>query len=392
MGQLRSAVDALVAVDAAELDDGALGELMVELSRQRDRLEAVYHRLVAEHDRRRAWRGDGARSEQAWLRQRCRLSAGEAASRTEIARRLTALPATTAALAEGRITAGHARVAAAALRDLPREAAVGLDRLVAERAGEVDPGRLRAEVDDFAHRVAAHSLADREQRAWEGRRLRLSRTVDGVVVIDGRLDPVGGETMLTALGALAAPGDATDARSPEQRRADALVTLCRRSLDAGDLPDASGQRPHVTVVTSLETLQGQAGAPPAQLDRLGALSAPAARRLACDAAVTRVLTAGASQPLDVGRATRVVSPAQRRALAVRDGGCVGCHAPVTWCEAHHIRHWAGGGPTDLDNLILVCWGCHRNLHERGWEAIRGPDGRWTLLSPQPDGRPPPRPG
>ncbi|MPZ89493.1 MAG: HNH endonuclease, partial [Nitriliruptorales bacterium] len=102
-----------------------------------------------------------------------------------------------------------------------------------------------------------------------------------------------------------------------------------------------------------------------------------------DAGVVRVITTGASQPLDVGRETRVVSAAQRRALAVRDGGCVGCHAPAVWCEAHHVRHWLDGGPTDLDNLLLACAGCHRDIHDRGWEPVRGPDSHWSLHPPDP---------
>ncbi|MPZ89322.1 MAG: DUF222 domain-containing protein, partial [Nitriliruptorales bacterium] len=128
---------------------------------------------------------------------------------------------------------------------------------------------------------------------------------------------------------------------------------------------------------------GGVGGGPARLDRLGTISGEAARMLACDCGVVRVITAGASQPLDVGRETRVVSAAQRRALAVRDGGCVGCAAPVGWCEAHHIVHWLDFGPTDLDNLVLVCWGCHRDIHDRGWKPVCGPDGHWTLHPPDP---------
>jgi hypothetical protein len=140
-------------------------------------------------------------------------------------------------------------------------------------------------------------------------------------------------------------------------------------------------RPHVTVVVDLPTLLGEQGAPAAQLDRLGAISGEAARRLACDAGVCRVITNGPSQILDASRSTRTVTPAQRRALAVRDGGCVKCHAPVGWCEAHHVKFWTDLGPTDLDNLVLLCFGCHRDVHERGWQSIRGPDGRWTLRPP-----------
>jgi hypothetical protein len=85
------------------------------------------------------------------------------------------------------------------------------------------------------------------------------------------------------------------------------------------------------------------------------------------------------QPLEVGRATRVVQPAQRAALAVRDRGCVfpGCDRPLAWCDAHHLWHWVDGGPTDLANLAMVCRAHHRTVHEGGWQLTRGPDGRFT---------------
>ena len=149
----------------------------------------------------------------------------------------------------------------------------------------------------------------------------------------------------------------------------------------------------------------------------GPLDPEACRRLACDGAVTRVLVtrhpttpptttraptarpggpaAGGgdpappgpwwapTQPLEVGRTSRVVTAAQRAALVVRDGGCAvaGCDRPPAWCEAHHLRHWLHGGPTDLANLALVCRAHHRAVHEGGWRLTRDPDGRLTATPP-----------
>jgi YD repeat-containing protein len=86
-----------------------------------------------------------------------------------------------------------------------------------------------------------------------------------------------------------------------------------------------------------------------------------------------------TRPLEVGRANRVVSSAQRSALVVRDGGCVfpGCDRPQEWCEGHHLRHWLQGGPTDLGNLALLCRAHHRAVHEGGWRLRRDPDGHIT---------------
>jgi hypothetical protein len=148
---------------------------------------------------------------------------------------------------------------------------------------------------------------------------------------------------------------------------------------------------------------------------IDALDPEACRRLACDGAVTRVLVTrhrttdhhsggddnlvarlrvavtrlppalggGPTQPLEIGRTSRVVSAAQRAALVVRDGGCAvaGCDRPPAWCEAHHLRHWLHGGPTNLDNLALVCRTHHRAVHEGGWRLARDPDGRLAASPP-----------
>lgn len=92
------------------------------------------------------------------------------------------------------------------------------------------------------------------------------------------------------------------------------------------------------------------------------------RRLACDATLTRLLLDSHSQPLDVGRATRTVPPALRRALNTRDGGCrfPGCDRPPGWTDAHHLTPWIDGGPTALHNLILLCRSHHRLIHDYGW--------------------------
>jgi hypothetical protein len=109
----------------------------------------------------------------------------------------------------------------------------------------------------------------------------------------------------------------------------------------------------------------------------------AAQLRAAAALLPPILGGAPSQPLDVGRTSRVVSPAQRTALAVRDGGCVfpGCDRPLAWCEAHHLWHWLHGGPTDLDNLALLCRAHHRAVHEGGWQLTRAPDGRLTATPP-----------
>jgi len=102
-----------------------------------------------------------------------------------------------------------------------------------------------------------------------------------------------------------------------------------------------------------------------------------------------VLGGAPTQPLNLGRATRVVQPAQRHALAVRDRGCVfpSCDRPLAWSDAHHLWHWIDGDPTNLANLALLCRAHHRAVHEGGWQLTRGPDGHFSATPGPPPHRP-----
>ncbi len=200
------------------------------------------------------------------------------------------------------------------------------------------------------------------------RRLHISETLGGMVRLDAELDPEGGQTVLTALRSLTDPGqlDEQDTRTPAQRRADALVDLCADHLTYGEAPVSGASRPQLSAVVSIEALHGGT-AEPCELDDGTVITSETARRLACDAAVTRVITGADSEVLDVGRATRTISAAMRKALIIRDQHCQypGCDRPHRWCDAHHLQHWADGGPTSLSNLTLLCRRHHRAVHEGG---------------------------
>ena len=223
-----------------------------------------------------------------------------------------------------------------------------------------------------------------EDSLRERRRLHVSPTVFGMVRIDGDLDPDTGETVLTALRSCVdadfRSADQQDRRSPGQRRADALGEICRRWLDSSDRPQVGGERPHVTVTVGLEALRGRGE--PAEFDYLGPIGHEAARTWACDASVSRVVLGPRSEPLDVGRTPVVLAP-MRRAVVVRDRECrfPGCDRPPPWCDAHHVVHWADGGPTALSNLVLLCLRHHRLVHQGftvemtdGRPVFRRPDG------------------
>jgi hypothetical protein len=248
-------------------------------------------------------------------------------------------------------------------------------------------------------------MVEREQatggqdRLHGRRRLHASTTFLGMIRGDFDLDPEGGETLLTALRAVldaeARSRDPQDQRTPAQRRADALVEICRQWLDLADRPTVAGERPHLTVTVPVDVLANAPaiGSDPepidpstgagSELDHVGPVDVQTARRLACDASVMRVVMSGRSEPLDVGRRTPVVPPALRRAVIARDRHCRfgTCDRPAAWCDVHHVVPWSEGGPTALPNLILLCRRHHRAVHPPGRFRLVLEDGRPVFRSP-----------
>jgi hypothetical protein len=140
------------------------------------------------------------------------------------------------------------------------------------------------------------------------------------------------------------------------------------------------------VTATLETLLQRAGAPAADLEFSLPISAAGIERLACDCNLTRILLGQDSAVIDVGRSTRRVKPATRRALNVRDRGCrwPGCDRPASWSSGHHLIHWSRGGPSDLANLVLLCYRHHWMVHEGKWQLVKTDDGKFLAIPPQLD--------
>ena len=389
--ELRAGVAHLAATDPVGLDPVSLADTLVELRQVVDRVEAHWLRYLSAFAA-----ADGAAhaatSTAGWLRATCRLAPGDARARVLTARRLRDQPAVAAALATGEITLPHAVLITRAVAELadatdPDTAADVEEPLVAA-ARELDPTRLAREIAHARHALAPEAANRDEQTRHARRRLSLRPGFDAMTGLDGLLDPEGAETVQTALAALAGPTGADDARTPAQRRADALVELCRHALDGGQLPAHGRQRPHLVVTVGLDTLRGLAGSPAADTTWAGPVTAETARRLACDAAITRVILDPNSEPLDVGRRTRTIPPAIRTALNLRDRGCVfpGCDRPPPWTEAHHVIHWLDGGHTALHNLVLLCARHHHTIHTGTWHITRDPDSHWHIHPTTPDQR------
>jgi hypothetical protein len=165
-----------------------------------------------------------------------------------------------------------------------------------------------------------------------------------------------------------------DNRTAAQRRHDALIEVFQRTLAAGELPDNGGDKAQLVVTVSYDPLRQAVSA--ATLDTGARISPEAVRRIACDCGVIPAVLDGVGVPLDVGRERRLITGTLRRALVLRDRGCAfpGCDRPPRWCQGHHVIHWLDGGPTSLDNSVLLCGHHHRLIHHGDWTVGIAADG------------------
>ncbi|MFO7589233.1 MAG: DUF222 domain-containing protein [Gemmatimonadota bacterium] len=405
-------------------DADALEALEEEITVLAARIHAATQRLlelVAEFDRRRGWELGGHRSCAHWLAFRTGIDLGTAREKVRAARSLASLPATSAAMRRGELSFS-------AVRALTRVATPETEADLLDLAR----GSTTAELERMVRGWKLGSRADelrREERRHESRCLSVFPDHDGTYVVQGRLPP---EVGLLFQRTLEAAGDAlfrergpagieqtSRSVSPEtlhedarraaaaRRRADALALVAERALAAGfgtgtddETPaPVSGSRAaryqvliHVDAA-GLEARGSQSPAPEApvpgrsELDDGTRVSAETSRRLACDAAVVRVTRGPDASLLDVGRRTRTVPPALRRALEARNRGCRFPGCGLRFADAHHVKHWADGGETSLANLVLLCAHHHRLVHEGGWgvetwhgrPAFRDPRGQLHVV-------------
>jgi hypothetical protein len=403
--QLTAAREQLAGLDPAALSRDELLELLDILETDTRRQAAVSGTLIAELDGRGVASELGYTGIGALLAERLRIGRREAAARARLAADLgprralsgeklaPRFPQVAAALAEGAISTRHATVITAAVDALP-------DRVVADRpelaaqveptllghARTMDPDRLAA----LARTVAACLNPDGQLAAEKDQQRRRSVTLavlpDGSGLLAGTLTAEAAavwQVVLDTLSRPAAPDERgqPDRRNPGQRRHDALADAGRRLLRSGTLPDAGGTPATVLLTLTLDQLETRSGL--ATTGHGGALSIPAALRLAADAQLVPVVLDSRGVVLHLGRARRTATAGQRLALSARDGGCSfpACDRPPDWCESHHVTPWTDGGPTDVNNLTLVCGFHHREHAKRGW-AVYMVDGLPEWIPPR----------
>ena len=319
--------------------------------------------------------GDGASMPiMPWLRDATGMAVGKARRAVEVARGLAALPAVREACVSGELRMDRAEVLALELvPHIPVEALALAEGPLLEAARLCEPTALRARIRAWVADNLPETFADDEAsvKPW----LQFDTAGPGQWRLHGLFDAAGTEVLKTALLAISAKNAVDDPRCGSQRRADGLVALAQQALDSGTLPITGGVKPQVTIVVDAAVMFGGSG-PAARADHVGPLARPHLLALTCDAELllARISRDGTLVSLHSG--ARVVTGGLRRAVNARDRGCVhtGCSTPAAACHAHHVQHWADGGTTSINNLVLLC-----PRHHAGWH--RGTVSRRNLRLP-----------
>ncbi|MEP6545864.1 MAG: DUF222 domain-containing protein [Gammaproteobacteria bacterium] len=367
----------------------SLAELEAQITELAGQLNAANYRwltLIAEYDRRKGWADGKLPSCAHWLNFKCGLNLGAAREKVRVAHALIGLPKIAASMARGELSYSKVRALTRVACEATEQnllmialhgTAHHVERLVSGFRRAMDAQELSREAEQHAHRSVSYCHAE-----------------DGSLIVKCRLPAEAGAMLIEALEAametipdreISADVEEERSISYTARRADALAVLAENFLAAKDTSSTTADRFQVVVHVDAETLQHDA-AGRCEIENGPSIAAETARRLSCDSGLLRILENEHGEPLDVGRKTRSIPPAIRRALNSRDGGCrfPGC-THRRYVDAHHIEHWADGGETKLSNLVTLCRLHHRLVHEGEISIETLPDGSRRFLHP--DGRP-----
>ena len=370
LSSLRSALEEWEAEDVDLLHIDQVADDLVELELISGLVEYERLRRIAVFKRRCGPDRHGYPSTTAFLKDRCRMAAGRAHRAVARSRVLTAARTTVRAWTSGRISTDQATLLLDQAVAVPDQFAEAESKLAAV-VQDLKVTDTRQALGYWRQSVDGPGTVFTEVEEEEMRGISASPSLDGMVRIDGWMTRLAGEALITALNALMPPPVRDDSRTPRQRRHDALEDLARHYLEIPDTPTVGGEKPHVNLVCDLPALQGIPGGlhqtETGQLLTVGQL-----RTITCDCSLSRIILGPDSEIIDVGRRTRVIPTAVRRAIIARDRHCTwpGCDRNPRWCDLHHIQHWANGGNTEPSNLRLLCRYHHGRLHR---ETETGPD-------------------
>ena len=389
-------------------------QLLREALRIDARLDAWQRQWAARLDSAEvAWTEHGT-STATWLADVANLTRREAAALIQAGHEQTRFPIVGDAAATGQVLPAQAVAITGVLDQLPPEFPTDVvdhaqDLMVGfahtHNSTELRrlTGRLLEVLDpDTADELEAARLERDQRRAQRNRHLTFTPDHHGSILIKGSLPIVAAEPLIRIVEAYAAAEkralDALDPNaeylSPAMRRADGLLAMVNHHTQQALAPIHGGDRPRISIILSYDKLQKAAHDAGLLTGALAGTGDPVPaghlRQLLCDADLLPVVLGGPSGILDVGRAQRFVTPTQRAALEVRDGGCAfpGCDKPPQACQAHHIIPWWMGGPSDLWNLVLLC-PHHHGIVEPGhdptadrWQIRIAPDGTPEVIPPR----------
>jgi hypothetical protein len=361
----------LIAEDVGVAAECPLEELARDIRELAAHLAAATCRwllMIAEFDAREGWRPSGVISCAHWLSWQCGIGLGTSREHVRVARALRILPEVRGAFGSGELSYTKVRAITrvaddsteARLVEFAREATgQQLDRIV---------GGFRGALEATVDRAAAQEMKQSLECHWDE---------DGMLVVRGRLTPEDGAALMSALEVAQdqVPEAVVTDLGTRARRAQALVVLARGSSEQAAPCE-------LVVHVDAETVSGDRVRERSELESGPVLAPETIRRLGCDAAVVEIIERD-GEPLSVGRRTRVIPPALRRALRSRDDAR--CRFPGCshrrYLHAHHVIHWAHGGRTEMSNLVQLCSHHHRLVHEGGYGVSPAPDGHFRFTEP-----------
>lgn len=414
---MSTPVAELLEADPAALDDLALTEAVRDLGRHRRLVDARLSLLASELEHRsRADSGHdglaarmGARTPEILLQQLADTSKRDAQKMVRVGRQLTVdadpwLAPVGTGVAEGTVTIEKADAIRAGLgsptADVAADDLADAAARLASLAPTLSAERLAAYARELRDDLDAAHVADRERMLRDLRFFSLTRRSDGMTRVTGLLDPAsaaivgaaydaatsprrGGPRFVDATQASAADALRADERTTEQIACDTFVDLIRVATLADPDRLLGAQRHSVRVLVTAQDLATGTGAG-FFAGQTEAVSIPTVQAQVCDSGILPIVfTADGRRPLRLGRERRLFSPAQRDALAARDGGCrfPSCERPASWCEAHHIRPWSEGGPTDVDAGVLLCRHHHLLIHDHRWRIEPSEEHGFVVIPP-----------
>jgi len=379
----------------ATLPEDEIRQLEDQITELAAHIHAANYRLltlIRRFDESGGWAGPGLRSCAHWLNWKCGIGMNAAREKVRAAHALVELPKISASFSKGEISYSKVRA-------MTRVATAENEEFLLRIALHGTAAHVERAVRQFK-RTKRNEALEAENDRHERRQVVWRLDDDGSFLFYGRFTPEQGERIMKAIDMAmddideeqqdvtaetpAEPKSGQPIHSPvDQRRADALERLADGFLSGRAAGVNGGDRCTVHVHTDLDTLRADGEGAESTLEQGGNVSAETSRRLSCDCGVVPWKESDDGKTLDIGRKTRTIPPSIRRALQKRDQGCrfPGCTAHK-YVDAHHIKHWADGGETKLDNLVTLCRHHHRLIHEGGFDVQMGTTGQPIFCDPQ----------